>query len=210
MPDITDDTVLVSLPVQVAVETVFQLHSGHAGRNSILAPGWTRSDAIRYVVEALSCASDRICDVRENLDRGDWARALLVIASAGFYGPIRFWGDNAWDLMAPQRVLAVGFILTLVGTGLLYGFVAVGGRPIASSVPISAGIIGFMNWHRLGAFIWILVLVAAGLVAIALHRPRRVRFERLLAAALVAALGVAPLVSLHRRPLHAGAALSIG
>jgi hypothetical protein len=86
---------------------------------------------------------------RALLKSGEFKVGVMLIAAAAFYRPLVLWSANAWDISAPESLLAIGVVifgLALVPHVLL---TRIGVRSGASALGIAGALHVALNWHHL-------------------------------------------------------------
>ena len=132
---------------------------------------------------------------RALLRSGEFKVGALLIAAAAFYRPLVLWSANAWDISAPERLLAIGaviFGLALVPYVLL---TRIGVRSGASALGIAGALYIALNWHHLQPhpLYWVGLIAV---ISIAGHMKFRDEVTRWISYIAIATLTVAPLAQL--------------
>ena len=125
-----------------------------------------------------------------------------MLASVTLYRPLVFWGNNPWDLSAPQAI----FIVAFVEFTILFASLALISRWVTdiylSAIFIAIAALILLNVHLVDSLPGVIILAAAAVVvlAIATHHERRgSRWATFLA---VSVLVVAPSVQVVIRHLE--------
>jgi hypothetical protein len=125
-----------------------------------------------------------------------WLLPAALVLAASFYRPMIFWAQNAWDLSSPNKILAVGAVVGVLGLLVLWLLARLGIERRAAALGVATGILILTEWEKadnVPVFLKILVPVVVAWIG---HRLSRSKLLEVVAVVAVAVFGVAPLVQL--------------
>jgi hypothetical protein len=104
------------------------------------------------------------------------------------------WASNAWDMTAPEKIMALGGGVFLVGLACLGLLTRLGVRRLPASFAIGGSLLVLTNWTALGdptAFVVLVLVVLMSALAHSLDNRRRLGWIAVLG---IAVIGIAPAV----------------
>jgi hypothetical protein len=119
-----------------------------------------------------------------------------VVVAASIYHPVVFWGENAWDLSSPIKILLVGAAIAAVGLLVVWLLARFGIDRRSAALGVATGTLTLTQWDTTPAVPLLLLVALPFAVVWVADRLSRSRLLDVLTVVVVAVFGVAPLVEL--------------
>jgi hypothetical protein len=125
-----------------------------------------------------------------------WLLPAALVLAASFYRPMIFWAQNAWDLSSPNKILAIGAAVAVLGLLVVWLLARLGIERRAAALGVATGILILAEWEKADSVpVFLKILVPIVVVWIG-QRLSHSKLLEVVAVVAVAVFGVAPLVQL--------------